>query len=275
MKKYLVNAPAGVASSGQLTIIKRNINVTKGILLNSTHTEIANWSGRTFLPNVFNDPTLYIRNRKVDILPESTIDNTIITNDGLVAVVYSVSGVFYVSILDLIESENTAYADIAPVDYEAFNYYNELINPTNKRSFICYGTDLNAGVYTLQTKNRKIYEAAGYTYFESSMDYPIERPINASEYGYYKVLNADWTSTYSETTNFQFFKKQFFRILGPVDLTVSLQPEDSTITLQALGNGFYRLKDLDIDLSEGPDFDDVFINFKLTTAEAYCSIIVY
>jgi hypothetical protein len=275
MKKHIINI--GNITFSQIVSLKRETSGgNKGVLINSDFFTISGWSGRNFLPNQFNDPNFYIRNRKIEVLPESTNLNTVITNDGLVGVVYSISGVSFLSILDIIEEENTTYGDIAPVDYNLLSNYNELTNPSNKRVFICNSVGIadGNGKYILETNRREIYRKNGYVYFESEMDYPIIRPINdiSMENGYYRINEAGWTSA---TTNFQFLKKQFFRIVGPEDLEISLLPEDSSISIEKIGTDFYRLKYLNIGIDNPLESFDSFINFELKTSQSYCSIVVY
>ena len=102
------------------------------------------------------------------------------------------------------------------------------------------------------------------------MDYPINRPIDNStmENGYYRTTEANWAAI-NPTTNFQFLKKQFFRIEGPSDLKVTI--EDANVTMDSPAPGIIRLRYLDIDL----DTADSFINFQFKTASNYCSITVY
>jgi len=275
MKKYSIKLSDDIGIGiNDISILKRNtVNSIKGITITvngfvEDFFIASGWSGS--LPSDYNDPLLYTKGRRVDILPESDENNTIITNDGLIGVIYEISGETYLTVLDLFESESGTYGNITPIDYDLLKQYSEITNPLAKKVFICYKNDNSK----LTTLNREIYRTTSeYVYFESELDYALPRPISDTENGFYRTTPLDWTDTYKETSDFQFIKKQFFYFIGPADLEVTLKGSSLPIEIEKIADSLhiYRLKYLDI----GIDPQTIFVTFELTTNESYCSIIVY
>jgi len=267
MKKYIINAPSGVTTINNITILKRNIDITKGILVNETHTGIDTWSERTF-PADYNNLTLYITNRKVDILPESTTTNTVITNDGLIGVIYQIESNYYITVVDIFEQDPSGtYLNIELFDFANVSLFTEVDNPFNKRIFICNGDET-----TLSTNNREIYRNGDNVYFESEMDYNLDREISETKNGYYITTTDIWNSTYKTTNIFKFYKKQFFRIIGPADLIVALDSGQDNISLNYAAN-ILELRYLEINNENNNE--DKFVRLKFLSSSTYCYIIVY
>lgn len=216
MKKYVIDITStGITSVSGVTTLKRNTNVTKGILLNSTHLAISDWSSRV-MPADYNDPDLYITGRQAVILPESEESNTIITNDGLVGVVYEYDSNYYISLLDLFDVGAISESSIQPEDYSALLVYTLGNNPEHVRTFSAFRASTSD---YFKLSNERVYQAdkivegdpVNFSYFRSERDYDLP----TDEYGYYEV----WTYLYqAETEEFNFFKKQFFVVTGPVGL---------------------------------------------------------
>jgi hypothetical protein len=241
MKKYTIDVTsASVSSPSQVTVLRRNTQTTKGVLLNSTHIEVADWSSRTF-PNNYNDPALYITGRSVPLIPESTSSNTLITNDGLVAVFYQLpTGTYYMSLFDLFDTGTVVYNDITPQDYSALVSYLTSNNPEHKSIFIVYKNAPGAAE-NFRTKNVAIYsDGEGSTYFASDMDTGLE----TDQYGHHKVSSSSFQE---DTDEFTFLKKQFFVVEGP-SVTASIDNFGSTLTavLESGNKKAYWFKDTGI-----------------------------
>jgi hypothetical protein len=260
MKKYvIVITSTGITAPSGVTALKRNTNVTKGVLLNSTHIEISDWSGRT-LPADHSDPALFITGRQVSLMPESTSSNTLITNDGLVAVFYQISSVLYMSLLDIFDVGQVDFDDdIEPADYSALLSYTLSTNPEHERIFVAYKAGSGDN---FETGNLLVYKDATHSYFASDMD----TGLPTDDYGYHKIATASFQA---ETDDFTFLKKQFFVIEGPSDMVAS-----ADVTLEEVyadgGTKVYWLKDTDI----SGENDLVTFNFT-SSAVNYTTIKVY
>jgi len=166
MKRYLFDTLIGSASA--VTILKRGTD--KFILNNEEKTATG------IVETNYNDSSVYIKNRAVSLIPESTALNTVISNDGLVAVIYDGK----VSIVDLFENSTYDYDnDIQPVDYQ------QLIDailsiPEHTKTFSFYGDGINP----VEVNNLLYYQDETHSYFTSEFDLDLE----TDEYGYYKVL---------------------------------------------------------------------------------------
>jgi hypothetical protein len=278
MKKYVLNSP--VANVLDVEIFKRNYDSateSRGVLVNSTHLVISDWSSRTDI-DVNNSKAKYSSitykgNRQAHILPESTASNTVITSDGLVGVVYSVGGSNYISVIDLYDKGNFDYDEITPGanDYEALQSYVLGDNPEHKRVFI-YNRGEDEEEY-LSVNNTLVYQKAGNSYFLSQMDYTLITDI----YGHYIVKTdyeeeENWENDYSTVTEFQFFKKQFFVVSGPSDLKLYI--DDSEVSPYVEGTNIYYFSDLNIYNDSGTD--NRFLRFKLKSATSdHGTVIVY
>lgn len=277
MKKYIIDITSEEITQIQdINTLKRTNNSVTGVLINERAYQIDAWNsaGRDFAIYKYNNPTLYLLNRKIDILPESKIGNTIITNDGLIGVVYPIGDNYFITIVDIFEQDTLTYDLITLNDFDLVDLFTEEDNPFNKRIFLCTGAGGETGSI-LSTKNRKIYEKDDSTYFESDMDYnlPREVELNGTEtegYGYYKVDNVLWNSDYENVNIFQFYKKQFFRIIGPADLEVELDSGQTNITMSYNNNNkILELRYLEI------DNEDKFVRLKFSSTSTYCYVIVY
>jgi len=267
MKKYTIINP-GVNSISAINIFKRNTSVTKGVLINTTHFEISNWATRTF-PTDYNNSLLYFKDRKVDILPESTSANTIITNDGLIGVLYfDVTGNVYVlTVTDIFESENISYGNITPTDKDILGTYTLANNPLAIRTIYC---QINgSGLVTTNNYLQFIDSTGGYHFF-SMLDY---NELQVDEYGYFITDETNWNSTYKTTSNFGFLKKPFLKFSTDklMTLTLTMLSEDSTLELTNLNDGYYGLKYLDIHITEAAKTDsssdilDKVVNFNINS----------
>jgi hypothetical protein len=226
------------------------------------YTYLGYWPGKN-LPRDYNNAALYINNRVVSVLPESTSNNTLITNDGLVVVYYEVEGSKYLIILDIFEQDTALYDEVNPVDYQLL--LNHLLDdPIRKRLFMCQ----TEGSYLI-ANNDLIYITNNVYHFYSEMDYP---ELDTDEYGYYEyeeTVNDPWLSTYSKITEFKMLKKQFLVIEGPATMEFNGQDQLPFATLGE--KKVYLIKYLDIGL-----FPDSYLNFKLKpTTSAYAGIKIY
>jgi predicted house-cleaning noncanonical NTP pyrophosphatase (MazG superfamily) len=182
MKRYILNLSDSppVTSINGIISIKRNTNVTtKGLLVNNTHYAISDWTLR-ILPTDYNDVEFYIRNRAVSVISGSINENTLITNDGLVTVYRDAN---IIEVFDLFDQplDEEIYENIDPNGYEQLSYYNEIVNPINKRIFIVTGDGTSGIPGILSTKNSlRFIDSVGY-HFESNLDYPL----TLDGYGYY------------------------------------------------------------------------------------------
>jgi len=213
MKKHILNITGlNITNTTDITIIKRNTIIEiindeeiekNGVLINTIHNTIhytlEEWNERV-LPNDYNNNNLYIRNRIVSIIPESTSTNTIITNDGLIGVLYTVGANIYLTIVDLFERGTEDYDAINPSDY--ISLINHLTyDPIKKRTFSCVKENGK-----LVASNTLIYVENGNAHFYSEMDYPL---LDIDDYGYYIASLTDWNSTFNRIEDFVFLKKQF------------------------------------------------------------------
>ncbi len=225
MKKYTIDiTSSGVTSASGVTTFKRSTSPSNGITVNSTNFAIADWSSRDLSKFKYN-ALLYkpgLRGgRAVEMLPGSTAGNTVISTDGLVGVVYQVSSLYYIAVLDLFDTGVTAVGSIQPVDYTALQSYVYGNNPEHVRVFAArrdsasdYFKLSNDPVYT------EVVSGTRYTSFRSERDYALTGGVSLDSYGYYRVAESSFNSTYAETDEFNFFKKQFFVITGPSNLVV-------------------------------------------------------
>jgi hypothetical protein len=198
----------------------------------------------------YNDPTLYV-NRAVGLIPNSIIENTLITNDGII-VVYRATDT--IEVVDLFEGGNIVYGDIEPQDYLILTNYITGINPMHQRVFIISGND---GTH-LETKYQKVYSDSNHTYFKTDMDLDLE----TDDYGHYKIA----TGSFVEKTNvFQLIKKQFYLIKVPAGVTVQY-PSGTNLT--SVGSDIYWFTDLDIGA-------DKFLEIKLAGAATSGTVIIY
>jgi hypothetical protein len=210
MKKYTFASP--VASAAAVATLKRTMSGSnRGFSVNGFHITVAAWSGRDL--GKFKDSYngILSRNKQVDIVPESNQTNTVITTDGLVAVVYSISGINYISVVDLFDTGIIANESITPEDYQALLSFLLSTNPEHKRIFAAYKAGPSEN---FRTRNTAIYRDSGHVYFSSDMDTGLE----TDEYGNHKSPEADFSE---ETESFTFLKKQFFLVKGPEDIVAT------------------------------------------------------
>jgi hypothetical protein len=250
MKKYILDiASISIASLSDILTIKRTEqSPDKGITINSAFIEVEDWAERT-LPADYNDSNNYIRGRKVDILPESSSSNTIITNDGLILVLMDPSTAILV---DMFEISDTLYSDISETGYFSIGLYTDNINPLNRRLFL---GSIDSGLVTVS--NDKIYSDSTDTHFVSQMDYDLAMD---DDY-YFEVSNSDWTNTYSSTSSFVFYKKQFFQFklfIGGVEVPFTINSSD---TFESIADtSFFRLKPIEM------ASDRVTLSFSVNTS---------
>jgi hypothetical protein len=272
MNKHILDITLlGVSSISEITTVKRTTqSPDKGILVNTTFFPIASWENRT-LPADYNNSNLYIRNRKINTLPESEVSNTLITNDGLIAVYYQIGATKYLAVSDIFEVGTATYESVDPVDYQL------LINhitadPIKKRTFICREDSGD-----LIADNTFIRQEGLDTYFYSEMDYPS---LEVDEYGYYRVTTIEWESTYSTIRDFSFLKKQFIvlELSGlsagqDVELILTDNNTDGIdITEISITDNLkvYQLKYLSI------EDNDRYVEFNLVpTGTTYCGVRIY
>jgi hypothetical protein len=233
MNKRIITT--AITSIGDITSLKRAIDgSTKGIEINSIFTELTNYWDEVDLPSDYNEAGSYITGRKVDLLPESTTSNTLITNDGLIAVFIAPTTLV---IADMFEPSTETYTDIESNGYETLAGYTDSINPLNRRLFI---GSIESGL--VKVSNDKVYADNQYTYFVSQMNYDLEVDDNYN----YKVLNTNWLS-YLSTSDFIFYKKQFFYIKLIVD-GEDINADDITISnpniVNIEGTNFFRVIDV-------------------------------
>jgi len=236
----------------------------------------------------YNDPTLYI-NRAVDAIVNSTVTNTLITNDGLIGIFRRTNKL---EVIDIFEQDLTTYQELAPLGYAELASYDETINPVNKRLFIVRDKD---GDNVLWTKNKLEFINTDHDryYFSSLMDYDLPTSLTTDptdtdnydadhpdNYGFYVTTGALWESTYKETSNFQFLKKSFFKFEGTDAITLALKAEDASIYLEDtnfIAEGWIGLRYLDIGIDGINDtLEDKYINFTISsTTFDYGYIAVY
>jgi hypothetical protein len=253
MKRYIINtinnsSPMIDQPTDVLELKRNNNGANNGLLLNGIHYEISDWSLRT-LPADYNNHAFYIYNREVSGISGSTDENTLITNDGIIAVI---RGINYIEFVDLFDQDSDIYEDIDPNGYEQLSGYDETVNPINKRVLTVY--DKNSD-NVMWTKNKLQFIINGEYHFNSEFDYDL--PLD--DYGYYITDLTDWTNLYSETSNFQFYKKTYFKIEGSDTITVALLNNEEVVVKEELGN-IRTLKFLSI--AEG----DKFVNFQISFA---------
>jgi hypothetical protein len=204
------------------------VRTSTGITVNGTE-NISLWT-RT---DIANFPVKYngilSKTRQVDLLPESTSSNTLITKDGLILVINETA----LTVVDLFDSGIIPYNGIVPVDYTILTNYALNINPEHRRVFLISGKDVSNN---LLTKNLKIYNDTTNTYFRTDMD--LDLPTD--NYGYYEIANASFEEEVSE---FSLIKKQFYLIEAPAgtELFINNVKKDSIA-----GTNFYWFNDLDI-----------------------------
>jgi hypothetical protein len=250
MKKYILDiASINIISLSDILTIKRTEqSPDKGITINSTFIEVEDWAEKT-LPADYNDSNNYIRGRKVDVLPESSPSNTIITNDGLILVLMDANTAILV---DMFEISDILYSDILETGYFSIGLYTNNINPLNRRLFL---GSINNGLVTVS--NDKIYSDSTNTYFVSQMDYNL--PMN--EDYYFEVLNSDWNNAYSLTSSFVLYKKQFFQFklfIGGAEVPFTINSSD---TFEPIGDtSFFRLKPIEM------TSDRVTLSFSVDTS---------
>jgi hypothetical protein len=241
MKKHILNITGlNITNTTDITIIKRNTIIEiindeeiekNGVLINTIHNTIhytlEEWNERV-LPNDYNNNNLYIRNRIVSIIPESTSTNTIITNDGLIGVLYTVGANIYLTIVDLFERGTEDYDAINPSDY--ISLINHLTyDPIKKRTFSCVKENGK-----LVASNTLIYVENGNAHFYSEMDYP---DLPTDEYGYYK---APTISSWNEV---------------PITAAGPRNNRDTTILSPVLGNTYFATDELKL-YTYTEDWDD-------------------
>jgi hypothetical protein len=205
----------------------------------------------------YNDPTLYITERSIAIIPNSTTSNTLITNDGIIVVYRNTN---LIEVVDLFESGLIAYDSIIPIDYTILTEYALNINPQHKRIFLISGKDVNNN---LLTNNLKIYNDSTTTYFRSDMDLDLE----TDDYGYYGIANASFVE---QTSTFSLIKKQFYLIKAPAgtELYIDDVKKDPILEDEIVGN-FYWFTDLNIGTSK-------YLTFNLRNSSVLSgTIIIY
>jgi hypothetical protein len=86
------------------------------------------------------------------------------------------------------------------------------------------------------------------------MDYDLE----LDEYGYYITTELLWTNKYAETSDFQFYKKPYFKIEGSGGLnTILIEPTENVVL--KIDGVIQILKFLSI------EDDNKFVNFQLSS----------
>ena len=262
MKRYIVS-PSGVIDAEKLlnnTIIKRNTNGVDISVDDSAFTTRSTWTGRT-IPADYNNPSFYIRGQAVDDIAGSTAENTLITNDGLIAVF---RGTNILEIVDIFEPQTETYESIMPNGNIVLENYDESVNPMYKRIFIVDADVDNV----LSTKNLLQYiDTKNNYHFSSQFDYDLL----VDEYGFYVTTETEWNNNYHITSNFQFYKKQYFRIEsgGAISLTMPTGDENVIIDSSPV-NDVYTLKYLN------STDENKFINIQIKSTEfEHGYIIVY
>lgn len=266
MKKYINDT---ALTGGLLTLTASQVTSftreATGVNINGTLVTLSDWnrSDDLTLLNKYGNTILYHGTKKIDLLPESTPSNTFINANGLVGVFYTENenSQRYLAVIDLFDNGTISDGDIIPIDGTILNNYANDTNPEYKRVFVFDDTDEDE---YLQTSNTKIYQDNEYVYFSSNMDYNLE----TDDYGYYKVELSNWEN-YSTVSEFSFFKKQFFKIVGPSDLEVYY----NNSIVEDL-DGIYWFKDLDIDM-ENPYTNLLKLKFKSSVTDTHGTIIIY
>jgi hypothetical protein len=267
MKKYIIE-DSGITNVSNITTFKRNTDESKGVLINDAHFEITDWADRIF-PTDHNNPDLYIRNRSVDLFPESVANNTLITNDGLIVVNYNVGGSSVLMVVDIFEEDTKVYEDIEPDGFDTISLYTDKINPINRRMFIY--NSANVADY-ITTSSEKLYEDDGYVHFFSQMDYDIE----TDEYGNYKIIKtsgdpeiSDW-SDFEVVEKFQFYKKQFFLIRTANDSQITSIEVEGITLIDPVVTGI-GTNEVVLNLKYFINFyeNDQFIRIKIKTNKLY------
>jgi len=276
MKKYKIDLLSNLGSINTITL-KR---VANGIKINNdADISISGWPSDVSKYGNYNNKNLYLY-RKINILPESTDSNTLITNDGLIGIFYTINDNYYATIVDIFEQDSTIYENIVLNDFDSTNPFTEEDNPFNKRIFICTGSGGELPT-ELSTTNREIYRNGTSVYFESDMDYNLPRTISDTENGYYIISNAspnyDWDNIYKTPSIFQFYKRQLFIIIGPNDLEIELDSDQENITLSktTIESGKYLLDLRYLEISDDINQEDKFVRLKFKSVSTYCYIIVY
>jgi len=243
MRRHIIT---GTILAQAVTEFKR---YSGGVTINTVNHSITAWDGRDVTKFKYNTLTPYF-NRAVPNIPESTNLNTIITADGLV-------GIFdgsHINIIDLFENENIDYVGIIPNDFDNLDDIHEYLNPLNKRIFVVN----KVGDY-METENDLIFINDSIYYFESKMDYNL---LTHPQHGYYQTNQANWTSTYSNTNEFQFYKKQLFIVESNItDLILEFNGVEIPHTAIVGGKKAYYFRDLNI--SEAEKF--IIFKFKSET----------
>jgi hypothetical protein len=214
MKRRIIAAPSGVLSILNVNTVKRG---QETIIVNETPISITGYW--TSLPTDYNDIGSYIRNRAVDIIPESTSDNTLITNDGLIIVFASDSegNNKTLTLIDMFEVDtSTTYGTINSNGYLELEGYSDSVNPLNRKLFIANISVDNDNEY-VTIGNDRVYSDDDNTHFVSQMDYTLVPGLDFDTDYNFRVSNDDWNEEYSFTDNFVFYKKQFFFIKLVID----------------------------------------------------------
>lgn len=199
----------------------------------------------------YNDPNLYI-NRALDVIAGSTEQNTLITNDGIVAIF---RGEDILEVYDLFEEETTTYEGIEPKGFLELSNYTEDTNPINKRVFII-NTDESDNI--IINNSLQFIENGSY-HFRSELDYDL----NTDEYGFYITDETDWNSTYSATTQFQILKKPFLKLDTDATISVFSIINVDEVEKSDLSNNLYSFKYLNTDES------NKYLKFTLTADAAH------
>ena len=264
MKRYFGTTATSLAS------ITSAVRTSTGININGTE-DISLWTRS----DTGNFPSKYsgvlTKSRRVELLPESTDSNTLITTDGLILVVEGTT----VTVADLFEPEGGLYDDISPDDYQLILARVTNNEAPDKKILAGFGD----GVNPLKFLNTFVYSESGTTHFYSQMDYPLA----TDEYGLYTVPDAQWASTYREVASVSVLKKPFLYVRGPLGMSVSFESGTNTegVSLSAAYTGItnpdgsreriFRLKFLYID----QDTDDRFMRLVLTTEQTNCTVSIY
>jgi hypothetical protein len=263
MKKYTASLAATSPAITTSTTIISLARYSGGVVINGQNVALTGWISDRDLSKFNYGGILYNKTRQISMIPESASDgsNTVITRDGLVAVIYQVSSVNYVSVVDLFDTGLTDYDTIQPEDYSALLSYLTSTNPENKSVFVAYKAGSGDN---FETKNILVYKAGGFSYFASDMD----TGLPTDDYGYHEIADASFEA---ETDTFTFLKKQFIVVEGP-SVTASTDGFATTLTpLLTDGNRkVYWFKDTGI---TGED-DLIELNFRSSSSN-YATIKVY
>jgi hypothetical protein len=266
MKKYVIQSTLGITNINQINIFKR---YTDGVTINTTNVQLPTWDiTRDFSEFAYTE-ILYRGNslptytaKKIEVLPESTESNTIVTNDGLIGVLYTVNSVYYLAVLDLYDVGEVNYEDVKPIDGSILTNYVLGINPEHRKMFSVYKSGSND---FFKTQNQEVYKDSTDTYFRSNIDYDLE----TDDYGFFKIPTVDFVS---ETEVFSFYKKQFLFFQGPSDLEIYELIGSNYVLKEPItsGGSIYWFSDLDVDT------DSKFVRLKFKSATSnYSNIIVY